>query len=116
MLPLMDCIFCKIVAGEIPVTRLYEDAQAIAFADIAPAAPMHLLVVPRQHLPSLADAARTDAPLLGHLLALAAELAQREGAAQGFRTVINTGEHGGQTVDHLHLHVLAGRALHWPPG
>jgi histidine triad (HIT) family protein len=112
----MDCIFCRIVNREIPATWLYEDEQAVAFADIAPHAPVHFLVVPKQHLVSLAHMAKTDAPLLGHLLSLAAQLAAKQGLANGFRTVINSGEDGGQTVDHLHLHVLGGRQMHWPPG
>jgi histidine triad (HIT) family protein len=112
----MDCIFCRIVNGEIPASRLYEDEQAIVFADIAPAAPVHFLVVPRQHLISLGQVASTDAPLLGHLLSVAAQQAARHGLQQGFRTVINSGEDGGQTVAHLHIHVLGGRPMHWPPG
>ena len=112
----MDCIFCKIVHSEIPAARLYEDEQAVAFADVAPAAPVHFLVVPKLHLASLGHAARADAPLLGHLLSIAAELAAQQGLAQGFRTVINSGEDAGQSVAHLHLHVLGGRAMHWPPG
>ncbi len=112
----MDCIFCKIVNSQISAARLYEDEQAIAFADTAPVAPVHFLVVPRQHLASLAHVARTDAPLLGHLLSVAAELAAKQGLTQGFRTVINSGDHGGQTVAHLHIHVLGGRPMHWPPG
>jgi histidine triad (HIT) family protein len=112
----MDCIFCRIIHGEIPATRLYEDEQAIAFADIAPRAPVHFLVIPRKHLVSLGHVARGDAPLLGHLLSIAAELAAKEGLSTGFRAVINSGEDGGQTVDHLHIHVLGGRQMHWPPG
>jgi histidine triad (HIT) family protein len=112
----MSCIFCKIVNWEIPATRLYEDEQAIAFADVNPQAPVHFLVVPKQHLVSLAHGSRTDTPVLGHLLWLAAELARKQGLAQGFRTVINSGDHGGQTVAHLHVHVLGGRQMHWPPG
>ncbi|HEY0785129.1 MAG TPA: histidine triad nucleotide-binding protein [Acidobacteriaceae bacterium] len=112
----MECIFCRIVEREIPAAMLYEDEQAIAFADIAPAAPTHFLVVPRQHLASLSETGRGDAFLLGHLLAVAAELAAQRGLAQGFRIVINTGADGGQTVGHLHVHVLGGRPMHWPPG
>jgi histidine triad (HIT) family protein len=112
----MDCIFCKIVNGEIPAERLYEDEQAVAFTDIAPAAPVHFLVVPKQHLVSLGHVARSDGPLLGHLLSVAAEMAAQQGLFAGYRTVINSGENGGQTVAHLHLHVLGGRRMHWPPG
>jgi histidine triad (HIT) family protein len=112
----MDCIFCRIVSREIPAAWLYEDEQAVAFADMTPQAPVHFLVVPKQHLVSLAHVAKTDAPLLGHLLSVAAELAAKQGLARGFRTVINSGEDAGQSVDHLHLHVLGGREMHWPPG
>ena len=112
----MDCIFCRIIRWEIPAARLYEDEQAIAFADIAPEAPVHFLVVPKQHLVSLGHVAHGDAPLLGHLLAVAADLAAKQGLASGFRTVINSGEEGGQTVSHLHIHVMGGRQMHWPPG
>ncbi len=112
----MDCIFCKIASGEISVPALYQDDQVFAFRDNNPQAPVHLLVIPRTHLQSLAHTAHEHTPLLGHMLAVAAELAASEGLKYGFRTVINAGEHGGQTVDHLHIHVLGGRAMHWPPG
>lgn len=112
----MDCIFCKIIAGEIPAQKLYEDEHAIAFADLHPQAPVHLLIVPRRHLRSLAEASPEDSPLLGHLLSTVAQLASSQGLAKGFRTVVNTGDDGGQTVEHLHFHLLGGRALHWPPG
>ncbi len=112
----MDCIFCKLASGAIPVKALFEDDRLLAFADLHPQAPVHLLIIPRRHIQSLAHAAREDAPLLGHMLAAAAELAEKEGLHGGFRTVINAGEHGGQTVDHLHIHLLGGRAMGWPPG
>ncbi len=112
----MDCLFCRIADRSLPVDLLHADEQVVAFHDIAPQAPVHLLIIPREHLPSLAHTAREHAPLLGHMLAVAAELAAKQGLAQGFRTVINAGQHGGQTVDHLHLHVLGGRAMGWPPG
>ena len=112
----MDCIFCKIVAGDIPVELLHQDEHAVAFRDIAPQAPVHFLVIPREHLQSLAHTAHEHAPLLGHMLAVASDLARSQGLNEGFRTVINAGEDGGQTVDHLHVHVLGGRAMHWPPG
>ena len=112
----MDCIFCKIAAGSVPAKKLYEDDQAIVFADIAPAAPTHFLVVPKRHIVSLADTAHEDASLLGHLLGIATDQAALQGLRNGFRTVINSGSDGGQTVDHLHIHVLGGRAMHWPPG
>ncbi len=112
----MNCLFCKIVNGEIPAQKLHEDDFCIAFADIHPQAPVHLLIIPRQHIGSLADVNAKDEPLLGHLLATATHLAETQKLAKGFRVVVNTGEEGGQTVDHLHLHVLGGRAMHWPPG
>ena len=112
----MDCIFCKIAAGAIPVALLYQDEQVVAFRDISPQAPVHFLVIPREHLPSLAHTAGDHTALLGHMLAVAADLTRREGLTEGFRTVINSGPDGGQTVDHLHVHVLGGRAMSWPPG
>lgn len=112
----MDCLFCKIVAGEIPAQKVYEDDSCIAFADIDPKAPIHLLVIPRRHISSLAQVNAKDKELLGHLLLSATELAAKQHLAKGFRIVMNTGEEGGQTVDHLHLHVLGGRSMHWPPG
>jgi len=112
-----DCIFCKIVAGEIPSQKIYEDETALAFRDINPQAPTHALVIPREHIASLSAAAEADEPLLGHLLRVAARVAQDEGHAEGgFRTVINNGADAGQTVFHIHVHVLAGRRLSWPPG
>ncbi len=112
----MDCIFCKIVSGEASIHSLYQDEQVIAFRDITPQAPVHFLVIPREHVESLAHTARKHSPLLGHMLAIAADLAAKEGLSEGFRTVINAGEQGGQTVQHLHIHVLGGRAMGWPPG
>ncbi len=114
----MDCLFCKIVSGAIPAKRVFEDDQAIAFRDINPQAPTHILVVPKKHLASLADVGSTqeDEELLGHLLAIVVQIARNESLSGGYRTVINTGSDGGQTVDHLHLHLLGGRAMHWPPG
>ena len=112
----MPCLFCRIANRDIPVTAIYEDELVLAFHDIAPQAPVHFLVIPRRHLASLAHTAKEDAGLLGHMLAVASEQAAAQGLSSGFRTVINVGEHGGQTVDHLHLHVLGGRTLSWPPG
>jgi histidine triad (HIT) family protein len=112
----MDCIFCKIAAGKIPAALVYQDDQVVAFRDRAAQAPVHFLVIPREHLPSLAHTAHDHTALLGHMLAVAADLAGKEGLTGGFRTVINTGADGGQTVDHLHVHVLGGRAMTWPPG
>ena len=112
-----SCLFCRVVAGEIPSTRVVEDDRAIAFRDIAPRAPTHVLVVPREHIPSVADLAEEDAAVAGHLLVVAAEVARSEGIAEGgYRVVSNVGTWGGQTVDHLHLHVMGGRPFSWPPG
>jgi histidine triad (HIT) family protein len=112
----MSCLFCRIVEGSIPSTAVYQDALCYAFADIHPHAPVHVLVVPRRHIASLAEAAAEDEPLLGHLLWVAAEIARAKGLPRGYRVVVNTGEDGGQTVDHLHLHLLGGRPMSWPPG
>jgi histidine triad (HIT) family protein len=112
----MSCIFCKIVEGSIPSTAVYEDELCYAFADLHPQAPVHILVVPRKHIASLADANQDDCPLLGHLLWTAAQIARNKGLAKGYRVVVNTGAHGGQTVDHLHLHLVGGRPHGWPPG
>ncbi len=112
----MSCLFCKIVEGTIPSTAVYQDDQCFAFKDIDPKAPIHVLVIPRRHIASLADAGASDQPLLGHLLRAAAEIARAQGLANGYRVVISTGRDGGQTVDHLHVHVMGGRAMHWPPG
>lgn len=112
----MDCIFCKIVAGTIPSKKVYEDAQALAFFDIEPKAPTHILVIPKKHIASLDHAQPGDASLLGHLLETAADIARGQGLSQGYRVVISTGPQGGQTVDHLHVHLLGGRQMHWPPG
>jgi len=114
----MDCIFCKIAAGEIPAKKLYEDERAIAFSDINPKAPVHALIIPRKHIASLAEvgASEEEKTLVGHLHGIANELARRQNLGNGYRIVINIGPDGGQTVDHLHLHLLGGRAMHWPPG
>jgi histidine triad (HIT) family protein len=112
----MNCIFCKIAEGSIPSTAVYQDELCYAFADLHPQAPVHVLLVPREHINSLADASQDDRPLLGHLLWAAAEIARGKGLAKGYRVVVNTGEDGGQTVNHLHLHLLGGRAHGWPAG
>jgi histidine triad (HIT) family protein len=111
-----DCLFCKIVAGTIPASRVYEDELSLGFADINPQAPTHLLVIPKEHIASQAHAEQEHAALLGHLMAKAAEMARKAGLDRGYRVVINTGPDGGQTVDHLHLHLLGGRHMSWPPG
>ncbi|MBK9163793.1 MAG: histidine triad nucleotide-binding protein [Acidobacteria bacterium] len=112
-----DCLFCKIIAGEIPSARVYEDDQCIAFDDISPQAPTHILIVPRQHIESLDKADGMDRSSVGHLLLAAASIARDKGFAEsGYRVVINTNEDGGQTVFHLHIHLLAGRPFVFPPG
>ena len=111
-----DCLFCKIASGAISATALYEDEQVLAFRDLTPQAPTHVLVIPKRHIASLAEATEGDTALLGLLLLAAAEVARLEGLGNGYRVVVNTGADGGQSVHHLHLHVLGGRAMHWPPG
>jgi histidine triad (HIT) family protein len=112
-----DCLFCRIVAGEVPSTRVHDDDEVIAFRDIAPRAPTHILVIPRRHIASAADLTEADAPLLGRLFSVTAGIAREQGiAAAGYRIVSNVGAWGGQTVDHLHLHLMGGRAFGWPPG
>ena len=110
-----SCLFCRIVRKEIPATIVREDADTLAFRDIDPKAPTHVLVIPKTHLPSLNEA--TDAAVVGRLLLAAKDIAKAEGIDQsGFRTVFNTGADGGQTVHHVHLHLLGGRPMKWPPG
>ena len=112
----MDCLFCKIVEGTIPSKSVYQDDQCLAFHDIDPQSPIHVLLIPRKHIASLADARKEDEGLLGHLLSTAAEVGRSQGLANGYRTVINSGKDAGQLVHHLHIHVLGGRAMGWPPG
>jgi histidine triad (HIT) family protein len=112
----MPCLFCKIIAGEIPSKMVFEDDLTYAFRDINPQAPTHVLVVPRKHIASLAEAQAEDEGLIGYLHLIAARIADSEELTDGFRTVVNTGPDGGQTVDHLHIHLLGGRSMHWPPG
>jgi len=112
-----DCIFCRIVLGEIPADIIYQDADTIAFRDTTPQAPVHDLVVPRKHLAGFAEAGDEDTELLGKLSRAAAHVARQEGIAEsGFRCVVNSGPDANQTVQHLHMHVLGGRILGWPPG
>jgi histidine triad (HIT) family protein len=112
-----DTIFSKIVRREIPADIVYEDDEVLAFRDLNPQAPVHVLFIPKQPLATLNDATAGDAELLGKLLLATAAYAKQEGLAeQGYRAVINTNEDGGQTVYHLHVHLLAGRRMHWPPG
>jgi histidine triad (HIT) family protein len=110
-----DCLFCRIVRKEIPAKLVAEDEHCVAFRDINPQAPVHVLVIPREHVPSLNQA--TDAAMIGRLSLMAADIARNEGVAEsGYRTVINTNAGAGQTVFHVHLHLLGGRSMHWPPG
>ena len=103
-----DCIFCKIVAGTIPSRKVYEDDDMLAFHDIHPLAPVHFMIIPKRHIPSLAEAGDGDAPVLGRMMAMAGRLARQEGAADGFRTIVNTGRVGRQDVYHLHIHIIGG--------
>jgi histidine triad (HIT) family protein len=112
-----DCLFCKILAGEIPAAIIYEDDRLIAFRDINPQAPLHALIVPKRHIASLNELIDSDDALVGEMVRRAAAIAQQHGYAdRGFRTVFNTNADAGQTVFHIHLHVLAGRTMTWPPG
>ena len=111
-----DTLFSKIIRREIPADIVYEDDLCLAFRDITPQAPVHILVIPKKPIPSLADASPEDLDLLGHLLLTVTTIAASEGLTNGYRTVINTGIDGGQTVYHLHVHLLGGRSLSWPPG
>ena len=112
-----DCIFCKIAAGEIPAAKLYDDGEVLAFRDINPEAPVHLLVIPRRHIATLNDLTEADAALIGRLYLAAKRVAAEAGVAEsGYRTVINCNRDAGQIVFHVHLHLLAGREMGWPPG
>ena len=111
------CLFCRIISGEIPSEKVYEDDQVTAFKDITPAAPVHILVIPNTHLASRAEVESAHHDLMGHLLVAFKEIAAAQGLAErGYRLVVNCGEDGGQTVGHLHFHLLGGRNLNWPPG
>lgn len=111
-----ETIFSKIIRREISARIEYEDDLCLAFHDVAPQAPVHLLVIPKRPIPSLADATMADTEVLGHLVSVATQVARKLDLSQGYRLVINCGRDGGQTVDHLHLHLLGGRPLGWPPG
>jgi histidine triad (HIT) family protein len=113
----MNCLFCRIIAGEVPADIVHQDERCVAFRDINPQAPVHVLVIPRDHMESLDEATQKDEALLGHLLRVAARVANEQGLSEsGYRTVVNTGAGAGQSVFHLHVHVLGGRPLSWPPG
>jgi len=112
-----DCLFCRILAKEVPAKIVHEDEQAVAFDDINPQAPTHVLIVPRRHIAGLNDVTAADGALLGHLQLVAAQIARQRGLAEsGYRTVLNTGRGAGQSIFHVHLHLLGGRGLRWPPG
>jgi len=112
-----ECIFCRIAAGELPADRIYEDEWAVAFKDINPAAPVHAVIVPKSHLANLNEAETANRELFGHLLYVARKAAEKQGVAEsGYRLVINTNRDAGQEVFHLHIHLLAGRRMGWPPG
>ncbi len=111
-----DTVFAKILRGEIPARIVHDDEQCLAFHDVAPQAPVHVLVIPKREIESLAAVTPDDAALLGHLLVVATRLARDLGLADGYRLVVNCGRDGGQSVDHLHVHLMGGRRLGWPPG
>ena len=111
-----DCLFCKIISGAIPAKKVFEDERAFAFDDIHPQAPTHVLIVPKKHIRGLKEAAAEDADLLGYCQLVAAQIARQRGIEDGYRTVYNVGARAGQSVFHLHLHLLGGRDLRWPPG
>jgi histidine triad (HIT) family protein len=112
----MDCLFCKVVAGTIPAKKVYEDDRVFAFQDINPQAPTHILIVPKKHIVGLKEATPEDAELIGYCQLAAAKIARERGIEDGYRTVYNVGRGAGQSVFHLHLHLLGGRKLNWPPG
>ena len=111
-----DCLFCRIVRGELPTRKIYEDDRALAFNDINPQAPMHVLIIPKKHIVGLKEATSEDADLIGYCHLLSAKIARDRGMEEGYRTVYNVGPKAGQSVFHLHLHLIGGRNLNWPPG
>lgn len=111
-----DCLFCRIIRGEIPARKTYEDEHTYAFEDINPQAPTHVLVVPKKHIRGLKEASGEDAEIVGRCHLAAAQIARERGIEDGYRTVLNVGPRAGQSVFHLHVHLLGGRSLHWPPG
>jgi histidine triad (HIT) family protein len=114
--PASDCLFCRIVGGEIPAKKVYEDAYVLAFEDISPKAPTHVLIIPKKHFAGLNEAKTEDAEVIGRCHLAAAEIARQRNIEQGYRTVLNVGPGAGQSVFHLHVHLLGGRGLSWPPG
>lgn len=112
----MDCIFCKIVNGEIPSNKAYEDDRLLAFHDIEPQAPTHILIIPKEHIESTSEITAENSGIVAHIFEVAANLAKEQKLDSGYRIVTNIGEDGGQSVKHLHFHLLAGRKLAWPPG
>jgi histidine triad (HIT) family protein len=111
-----DCLFCKIASGDIPATIVHQDDELVAFRDISPQAPVHILLIPRKHVASINEAADEDRALLGRMLLTARDLATKEGVSDGYRLVNNCGASAGQSVFHIHLHLLGGRPMGWPPG
>ena len=112
-----DCLFCKIIAGDIPSNKVYEDDDVFAFHDISPAAPTHILIIPKKHIAAVKDASAEDTELMGKLMLKASDIAREQGLEDdGYRFVVNTGDSGGQTVFHIHLHIIGGRQMTWPPG
>jgi histidine triad (HIT) family protein len=113
----MDCLFCKVANGDVPAELIYEDDKVVAFRDIAPQAPVHCLIIPREHIPSINDLNEEHTALMGHLIQVATKIASEQGVAtDGYRLNINCNPQGGQTVYHIHLHLLGGRQMSWPPG
>jgi histidine triad (HIT) family protein len=112
-----DCLFCRIVAGELQSSQVYSDDSVVAIRDIAPQAPTHVLLLSRKHIASVRELTEADGPIMGKIVSAAAEIAKHEGIVEdGYRLVVNVGRNGGQTVDHLHVHMLGGRPMTWPPG
>ena len=112
----MDCLFCKIIAGDIPCAKVFEDDTLLAFKDIEPQAPFHILIIPKQHIASAAAINEQNSGVVAHIFEVAATIAKEHGLEGGYRLVTNSGADAGQTVEHLHFHMLAGRSLAWPPG
>ena len=113
---MQNCLFCKIIAGEIPSQAVYQDDKVFAFKDIAPVAPVHVLIIPKKHISNLEELTAEDADLMGHIVLTASKLAKELGLEKGYRLVSNCKEDGGQTVHHIHFHLIGGREMQWPPG